>query len=367
MESFDGRKSYQDMLVVVRTKLAALPAGSYIRTALPDDQLEEIAKVVESAKLEDLRWGYWPPLFLFLARHSMPEIQSLDSDLDIVIRNSKQKHRQEITQFLNAQPQNDRLWTSGMFETFIKSRLLKEKGFRVELDWSLPNGRNADIHLEMEGRAFCLECTVITESDEDKEVWDRFMVAKKVNEDATLVRPGDFDLPESKGPSPYYDTLRFYAKLYDKLALGLDPRRSQMDEDVPNVLLISFYAPRAPLSATSPGVGWALDELLADQPKSGARLKDHPPGITDISLVAWMNFTAYELHQKSRLDLTRYRNDFPELIAAPRKIGGILLFDWCRLKVSRINYNSNKGCRLSHYEIAALEDLLGGPPVYCHW
>jgi hypothetical protein len=118
------------MLVVVRTKLAALPAGSYIRTALPDDQLEEIAKVVESAKLEDLRWGYWPPLFLFLARHSMPEIQSLNSDLDTVIRNSKQKHRQDITQFLNAQPQNDRLWASGMFETFIKSRLLKHQAAR---------------------------------------------------------------------------------------------------------------------------------------------------------------------------------------------------------------------------------------------
>lgn len=364
METFNERKHYEEMLAGVQDKLASLSEGSHIRSALPGERLEEISKRIERDRLGDLEWGYWPPLFLFIERHSISEIQAFENDIDLVVRDSKRKPASEITQFLKAESRDDRSWAGGIFETFVKSRFLKEKGLAVELDYGLPNGRDTDVRLEMAGKPFYLECTVITESDEDREAWDRFMEAKKADANVVMVRPGEFDSPNSKSPSPYYDALRFYAKVYDKIAKDLDPRKSQMGEDGPNVLLISFYSPRAPLSPTSPGVGWALDELLADQPKSGAKLKNHPPGIKDISLLAWLDFTANDLYSKSRLESRRYSTDFHEIVAAPRKIGGILLFESCSLKASRVNYNAKEACRLSHHQIAELEELLDTPPVH---
>jgi hypothetical protein len=248
---------------------------------------------------------------------------------------------------------------------FVKSRFLKE-GLIVELDYLLPNGKDADIRLEMDQKVFSLECTVITDSDEDRNTWDRFIADKSALEKGILMRPGKYDSPGSRSPSDYYDCLRFYAKVYDKIAKHFDPEKSQMNENAANVLLISFYSPLAPLCPTSPGVRWALDELLADQPMSGARLKDSPPGITDISLLAWLDFTAKDLHGKSRLDLNRYCKDFRKIVAAPRKIGGILLFQGCSLKASRVNYNANERYNLSHHQIARLEKLVGTPPAWWH-
>ncbi len=366
MKNSEKRKYYQGMVGEVREKLALLPQGSYVDSALRSELLEEVTKRVEGDKLEDLKGASWPPAFVFVYRHSISEIQSFESDIDLVVRYSKRKQTPEITQFLKAQPKEDRLWAAGVFENFVKSRFLREKGRTVELDWRLPNGKETDVRLETGGRTFYLECTAITESDEDRAVWERFMAANKVNSKATLVRPGRFDSPKSKSPSPYYDCLRFYAKVYDKLAKDLDPRKSQMSEDAPNVLLISFCSPRAPLSPTNLGVRWALDELLANQPRSEVRLIDHPPGVTDVSLLTWLDFTAKDLQSKSRLDLSKYREDFHEILAAPRKIGGILLFEACSWKVSRVNYNAKERCSLSHHEIARFERLLEAPASWCH-
>lgn len=365
MQSSNDKKYYWNMVASVREKLLRFPEDSYIRDALSTDKINEIVERVERSPVEDLEWAYWPPLFLFLDRRSVSEIKEFEDDVCLIVKHSKRKRASEITQFMKARSQDDRLWVSGLFETFVKSRFLKE-GLTIELDYSLPNGRNADIRLEMGEKPFCMECTVIIESDEDKEVWDRFLASRKADPNTILVRPGKFDPPDSKSPSPYYDTLRCYAKVYDKLTRDLDPKKSQMCEDAPNVLLISFYSPRAPLSPTSPGVGWALDELLADQPKSGMRIKDYPPGITDVSILAWLDFTAEDLHHKSRLDLKKFSEDFHEIIGAPRKIGGILLFELCSLRLSRVNYNAKGECRLSHQEIARLEKLLKTPPGWCH-
>ncbi len=365
MQSSNDKKYYWDMIASVREKLELFPEGSYIRDALSPERINEIVERIERSPVEDLEWAYWPPLFLFLDRRSVSEIQEFEGDIYLIVKHSKRKSALEITQFLKSRYQDDRLWASGLFETFVKSRFLKE-GVSIELDHYLPNGRDTDILVDMGEKPFYMECTAITESDEDKEVWDRFLSSKKADPNTILVRPGKFDSPDSKSPSPYYDTLRFYAKVYDKLAKDLDPRKSQMCEDAPNVLLISFYSPRAPLSPTSLGVGWALDELLADQPKSGVRLKDHPPGITDVSFMAWLDFTAKDLHHKSRLDLKKFSEDFREIVAAPRRIGGILLFEVCSFKLSRVNYNANGKCRLSHQEIARFERLLMTPPGWCH-
>ena len=276
-----GKEYYRNIVEDVRKKLASLPESSHIRSAFPNNRLEEIAKKIERNNLQDLKWDCWRPPFLFVHRLSVSEIHAFESDIDLVVKHSKQKQLREVTQFLKAEPKNDRLWVGGVFEIFVKSRLLKEKGLAVELDYALPNGKQPDLRLEVAGRPFYLECTVITDSNEDREVWDRFIQAKKADSNTVLTRPGDFDSPDSKGPSLYYDCQRFYAKVYDKVAKDLAPTKSQMGEDGPNVLLISFQSAYGPLSSTSPGVGWAIDELLADQPKSGARLKDNPPGITD--------------------------------------------------------------------------------------
>ncbi len=178
------------------------------------------------------------------------------------------------------------------------------------------------------------------------------------------MRPGEFDPPNAKGPSPYYDCVRFYAKIYNKIADNLDPTRGQLSEDSANILAVSFYSPRAPLWATSSGVGWALDELFADQPKSGMRLKEEPPGRIDISLMGWLEFTASDLHQTSGLDLKRYTDAFHEVVGAPKKIGGVLLLDGCALKASRVNYSARASCSVSHQEISEFEELLGNPPVW---
>jgi len=365
MKNSSDKKIYRDMVARVREKLLCLPENGHIRRALPAGLIDEIAERIELSDIEDLKGARFPPLFLFLSLCSVSAIQEFEGDVCLVVEHSKRKPPAEITQFLKAGCQDDRDWVAGQFENFVKSRFLKE-GLTVELDYLLPNGKDADIRLEMDQKVFSLECTVITDSDEDRNTWDRFIADKSALEKGILMRPGKYDSPGSRSPSDYYDCLRFYAKVYDKIAKQFDPEESQMNENAANVLLISFYSPRAPLSPTSPGVGWALDELLADQPMSGARFKDSPPGITDISLLAWLDFTTKDLHRKSRLDLNRYCKDFRKIVAAPKKIGGILLFEACSFRASRVNYNAYKKCRLSHHEIARLEKLFEILPDWCH-
>ena len=364
MEDFNSKKYWHNMVAAVRERMSLIPEDSHIRTALPSNRVDEIALKIARSCVEDLKWATWPPLFLFVYRHSVQEVQEFEKDIGLVVKHSKRNRVLSITQFLKAEARQDRLWVGGLFETSVKAQFLKEH-IPVEFDYVLPNGKEIDIHLEIEEKVYSLECTVITESDEDRKVWERFMATKKVDPNANLSRPGKFDLPNSKSPSPYYDCLRFYAKVYDKLARNLNPRESQMAQDNSNILLISFYSPTAPLSATSEGVGWALDELLADQPKSGVRLKDHAPGMIDISFLAWLEFTADDLHQRALLSLDTYCNNFHEIVAAPRKLGGILLFDGCSLTMARVNYNAGVRHMLHHREIARLEKLLERPPDYC--
>lgn len=365
MKSSSDKKIYRDMVAAVREKLLCLPENGHIWRALPARRVDEIAERIELSDIEDLKGARFPPLFSLLSCCSISAIREFEFDVCLVVDHSNRRSLAKITQFLKAGCQDDRDWVAGQFEMFVKSRFLKE-GLTVELDYLLPNGKDADIRLEMDQKVFSLECTVITDSDEDRNTWDRFIADKSALEKGILMRPGKYDSPGSRSPSDYYDCLRFYAKVYDKIAKQFDPEKSQMNENAANVLLISFYSPRASLSPTSPGVGWALDELLADQPMSGARLKDSPPGITDISILAWLDFTAKDPHRKSQLDLNRYYKDFDKIVAAPRKIGGILLFEACSFRASRVNYNAYKRCSLSHHEIARLEKLVGTPPAWWH-
>lgn len=353
----NDKQYFFEMVKDVDKKVSILPSDGHIRTVLNKERLEEIHRWIRSNDSNNLEWANWPPPFLYIMRHSEEEILSFENDIELVVKNSKQMEK--VTHFLSATADEGRLWDSGFFELFVKSQLIKN-GLQIELDCILPNSKENDIKISVGGTTYYLECTVLTDSDEDIKVWDKFMEAKKVDRVATLVRPGKYDEPNAKTPSLYYDCLRFYTKVYDKVAPMLNVEESQLLENTKNVLLVSICASRSILTH-SPGVGWALDELLADQPRGNFS----PQGITDVSLSAWIEFTAKELMNSKKLDFAKYDENFHKIISAPRKIGAILLFNNCSLKESRVNYNAHKECKISHKEIAQIEagfDLL---PSWC--
>ena len=352
------------MLKDVRSKLESLPKEAHIRNAIKLENIKSLFEQIESKQADELEWHKWPPLFLFLYRHSISEVFALESDIALVFRHSSRKNQKNILDGLQAQSSKKRWegkWAGSLFEIFAKSLCLKERGLAVGLDYLLPNSSDTDIRMEMEGKRFHLECTVLTDSDEDREVWERFIEAKKADPEICLTRPGPFDPLKPKGPSPYYDCLRVYDKVYDKIAKELDLNKSQLSEDAPNILLISFFSPYRHLSPTSPGVGWALDELFADQPKICA---DHP-SFRNISLIAWLTFTEKRLRQSGvTLNPANDSQWFNKVIASPRKIGAVLLFDRFLLKASRVNYNAKQECRISHHEMAKFEELFSFPPEW---
>ena len=351
-----------DQLMDNKEKIKVLSEGGYIRPLLNEIYFDKTIEKIDNSSIEELQWGKWPPLYLFICQKSISEIKEFENDLNLVINFSNSKNISRTTNFLKAEDYSD--WFAGIFEIHIKSRLLKENNLKVDLDFLLPNGREIDIRMDMSGKPFCLECTMIRDSDEDKEVWDRFIEAKKVDPNTSLCRPGSFDPENPKGPSYAYNCLRFYDKVYDKLTMEFDPTKSQVCDSSPNLLLISFYTPNSHLSPTDTGVGWALGELFEAQPIIGQRKGIYQSKLEDISLTKWLHFKEEELIKQSRR-----RNYFPaaifnELIAAPRKIGGVLLFEYCSFETARINYNANEQNRISHNEMANLEKLFRSPPVW---
>jgi hypothetical protein len=56
-----------------------------------------------------------------------------------------------------------------------------------------------------------------------------------------------------------------------------------------------------------------------------------------------------------------------KLLAAPRMLSGVLLFDGYKLGHARINYNANKACRITHAEMALFERIFAQPPAYCRY
>lgn len=351
---------YRELVESVREKLAALPPDGLVRKALPESKIQEITDRVEAACLPDLKFGYWPPLFCFISRLAIADLTELESDLRLVC--AKSRSPDSIVSFLEATPQEDTRWTSGLFELCIKACMIKQAQSAIEFDSALPNGRKPDIRLSLNGRNVWCECTVLGDSQEDRAAWDRYMQAKKNDKSIQMVRPGDFDTADSKGPSPYYDCLRMYLKVFNKLAPNFNPDESQMSPDEPNVLLISIASSKSPLSQ-SPGIGWALDELLADQPTGEARVKDAAPRL-DISLSGWIDFQARDLSQQSMLEPKAYRQRFHGIIALPRRLGAIIVFDRYKIEHARVNYNALSKCSLSHKNTARFEEILGCIPRY---
>jgi hypothetical protein len=84
-----------------------------------------------------------------------------------------------------------------------------------------------------------------------------------------------------------------------------------------------------------------------------------PDGFTDISLDAWIDFTAKDLIARGTMSVEFFCDKFGEIMAAPRQLGGILLFDGATLTGSRVNYNANDACRVNHRQMSKIEDVFG--------
>jgi hypothetical protein len=360
----DGKGVYREMLTTVQRRLAALSESSSLRTGIRLSILEQAARQVEQSDVADLARDRWAPVIVALAHIPETAVAELDTDLTLVLEQVKAEKRKDITQFLGTIPRNRVAeWYGGLFDLWCRATVLKAR-YDVEFDARLANGRDTDMRVKINGRHFRLECTVLGESNEDRQSFQRYLDAKRVDRNAVWMRPGTFDPPNGRSASPYYETFRMYAKVYDKIAGNLDPKRSQCADDEPNVLLVSLSG--AFVHPDEPGWGWALDELLDDQPNMGGRIIP-PADLTDISLGAWIDFTASELLKHGVISTDEYdarMNDWTNIIAAPRRLGGILLFKDCTLKTARVNYNSHEACSITHAEMAELERVFRTPCGY---
>ncbi len=340
----ETRAHFAEKLAIARRRAADLDEGP-VRAALSNGFFAGI----EDRLAGDVSgWSTWPPLFCFAADDRGEHLADLDAAIKTVTERTRVEKRPGSDRWLLADDSDagTRLWRGGLFELAMKTRFL-DAATDVEFDAVLANGRDVDIRATVAGRSMCFEATVITESDEDQGVWARFMAAKDTDEHAVLIRPGEHDPEDANGPSPYYDCARVYLKVFDKLAKNWDPAKHQMSETDPNVILLSVWTGPGMPYTSSPGIGWALDELLADQPNAGAIKEMTRVGITDVSLATFLWSEAPAAAH--------------ELIHAPRRLGAIALFNETRYSTGRINYNARDANQLSHTEMAAIETIAALP------
>lgn len=356
----ESREGWMRRLEDVLQPFEQLPADSHLREALPERILADMKQEIErSEKLGS------PPFFGFLLKASHSQVPSailtaLEGDLDIVLKATAPEKKLPLTEFVRARMGECSKWRGGLFDLWVRATLLRH-GRSPEFDVPSNGERDTDVRLQLGNRHIRLENTVLTEDDESKKVFDRFVKAKKaklIEPDEPLFRPGPFDPPNPRGLNPAYKTVRLYAKVFDKLAKNLDPAKSQLADDEPNVLLLSFSG--VEVSPDMPGFGWALDGLF------GAGWDSTIIDGIDISLRGWLEFSCQGELNGGRISQKQHgqRRHFSHLTAAPKRLSGILLFDDFRRVEARINYNAHERCRLTHAEMAELEGLFETVPEY---
>jgi hypothetical protein len=198
------RQSTLALIDALETVVHGLPAGSPIAAVLTDDYLEKQRAWVEAEP--DLEQAEWPPLLVWaIAPWRADAIALLDSDVRL-IRDHPTSDPVQATAWLSARPRELRKFRAGLVETAAKARALAfaedNDTWTVIFDAPLANGRDVDILLAGPDRSYYIECTVITESDEDQQVHDEWLEARKSDPDLLLARPGPFDSATAKGPSP---------------------------------------------------------------------------------------------------------------------------------------------------------------------
>lgn len=325
-----------EMVDMVHGKLAILEKDSLIKRYFPEKRLDAIRTLIENKKIEELEWNSWQPLFLFLKKFPAHAIEALDADLKLICSNSTATEK-KVCEFISDTSEQVGPWIAGIFEIFIKATALRNTVVISELilDWKLQNGRDIDLKIELGQRSFCIECTTLGESDASKGNWEQHTKVLQTNNDATHVERQD----------AYTQSRRLYAKVFDKIAPEWNAGQSQLNPFGPNLLLISLSRlTSADLRAHSPSIGWALDELFANQPTGNQ---------SPASLTEW-------LYRKA--PATSF--NIPELRVALSRISGIVIFDGCKLGTARINYHAAETHRISHAEMAIIEKLFAAPPLY---
>ena len=347
-----NKEYYLKQYKQVISKKDKLPKAGYVFQTL-DTILPKVLKKIEITSSSDLEWDYWYPLYLFIEHHSIDQILKFENDLQMVAKHSDENYSKSINNFLTSSQDKNREWASNFFEIHIKSVLLKNTD-EVLFDFRLPNGKKPDAKINLNNENIVIEITALTESDEDRAVWDNFMKDLKNDPEQVLVRPGKFDVKGSKSPSLYYDAVRFYSKVYDKIAYRLNLNNSQLSDDYPNILFISLYAPTTSLNL-SLGINWALDELLSTQPKG--RNYTNSESAIDISFSNWLDFYARELISKKLLTRDYFIDNYQKIIAALQKISAIIIFNQFNKIQARINYNASDKHKISHSLMADLEKI----------
>jgi hypothetical protein len=334
-----------------------LPMTSFVREAISDEVIDELRRrMAEYSNDAGLDWRVLPVIVGFLDSNSDDAINELDDDIALVAGAARDAQRIAATRFLRTRgDEHLGRWYGGLFETWAKATVV-ERNELAQFDVPLPNGRNLDIVAPISSKPIGFECTVITQDDEDRLVWARFTEEKKADPTKRLSRPGPYDPPDAKGPSPYYSSLRLYAKIYDKLTRDLDPGKAQLADDQPNVILLSFAG--WGVDSTCPGVRWALDELFANQPTAPRT------AVASVSLLEWLEYTGKRLAEANRASASWLDDHFREILAAPSRVGAVMVFQGSEFTSARINYNARPACAISHAEMAELERLFSRPRRY---
>lgn len=334
-----GDKQYfVEMIETVRSRLACLPTDSPIRRYFSVPRLDAISARIEESAVEKLEWSHWQPLFFFLRNCSDTALSAFDDDLRLVGLHSSTNDRKTF-EFLRLELEDVQLWAGGIFETYVKAAALRSTEVsNVMLDWPLSNGRRPDLKIDLNGRDICIECTSLGESRTSDERWTRHVESLQGNRDEVFYESQD----------AYTESRRLYEKVFGKIAPKLDVHKSQLNDGGPNLLLISLNPLTSlDLTANSPAIGWALDDLFADQPNG-----NHAPA----SLCEWL------LRQRKQTRITS--SSFDELLTALASVSGIVVFDGCKLGAARINYNADYAHMISHAEMAAVEQLFSVQPLY---
>lgn len=236
--------------------LSTLPTASTIRQAMPG-VLRVATRRIRHGHADSV---YVPPLFNFVASRTAEQVLAFDHDLQQVTGRVSKRARKESVSWLVARLYEDRRFSSKLFELSMRARALRAEAAGlvdgVNFDVLLPNGRDVDIQLLVGDRHLWLECTELTDSDDDRKANrlfnDRFRRIPTIR-------------PEPRFGDPYFGTRRIYEKYYDKLAKDGNPEKTQTSDDEPNAFLISFGAFCGPLRSSSPSADWAFEDLFGPE------------------------------------------------------------------------------------------------------
>jgi len=359
-----GTESEKDsllrLLARARRKLLFFSRRSYLRRAFTAELRHSIEDQISRGSEESLELAYWPPLFLFVAESSLKKLCLYERDIRLVAARTPGRFD---AGFLSVPSSEDRSWVAGRFEVFAKAGVLRDLD-GTEFDVPLPNGRDTDILVRFDGGPVRLECTVLTESDESRGIWERYCEARRGDSGAILHRPGRFDPEDAKGRGPYYNAVRLYAKLYDKLAPGFNIGRSQLAADSPNVLLVSFSFGVEPTTPDDISVKWVLDELFDGSAARRGESLSGAPSSKSISRANWMESWGSYLVDEGTLSEETLDATYDEVWEASRRLSGVLLFEGCALKRVRLNGNVSPECALPVAMRAQLEECFRRVPAY---